>query len=120
MQRASALGETRTLSMYNIHTKETLTVTFKRDGKYDRDALKQLNHFMRDWRRDESSEMDPALIDLIWTLHKQLGSNEPVHLISAYRARPPTPRSGARAAARPRTASTSTARPPTSTSPTCR
>ena len=33
--RAAALGETRTLSMYNIHTKENLTVTFKRDGKYD-------------------------------------------------------------------------------------
>ncbi len=49
--RASALGETRTLSIYNIHTKETLTVTFKRDGKYDQEALKKLNTFMRDWRR---------------------------------------------------------------------
>ena len=39
--RASALGETRTLSMYNIHTKETITVTFKRDGKYDPEALKK-------------------------------------------------------------------------------
>ena len=79
--RASALGETRTLSMYNIHTKETLTVTFKRDGKYDEAALKQLNTFMRDWRANKETKMDPALIDLIWTLHKQLGSNEPVHLI---------------------------------------
>ena len=84
--RASALGETRTLSLYEIHTKETLTVTFKRDGKYDQEALKKLNHFMRDWRRDEETNMDPALIDLIWTLHKQLGSHEPVHLISGYRS----------------------------------
>jgi uncharacterized protein YcbK (DUF882 family) len=84
--RASALGETRTLSLYEIHTKESLTVTFKRDGKYDQEALKQLNHFMRDWRRDEETTMDPALIDLIWTLHKQLGSHEPVHLISGYRS----------------------------------
>ena len=30
--------------------------------------------------------MDPDLIDLIWTLHKQLGSKEPVHLISGYRS----------------------------------
>ena len=29
--------------------------------------------------------MDPVLIDLIWTLHKQLGSNEPVHLICGHR-----------------------------------
>ena len=83
--RASALGETRTLSMYNIHTKENLTVTFKQDGKYDDGALKQLNHFMRDWRADKETNMDPALIDLIWTLHKQLGSNEPVHLICGHR-----------------------------------
>ena len=85
-QRASALGETRTLSMFNIHTQESLTVTFKKDGHYDQDALNQLNHFMRDWRRDESRVMDPELIDLIWTLHQQLGSNEPVHLICGYRS----------------------------------
>jgi uncharacterized protein YcbK (DUF882 family) len=84
--RASAIGETRTLSMYNIHTKETLTVTFKRDGKYDDAALKQLNTFMRDWRANQETKMDPALIDLIWTLHKQLGSHEPIHLVSGYRS----------------------------------
>jgi len=86
MHHASALGETRTLSMFNIHTKEALTVTFKKDGHYDQNALNQLNHFMRDWRRDESRVMDPELIDLIWTLHQQLGSKEPVHLICGYRS----------------------------------
>ena len=85
-QRASASGESRTLSMFNIHTEESLTVTFKKEGRYDPEALKQLNRFMRDWRRDESREMDPELIDLIWTLHQQLGSNEPVHLICGYRS----------------------------------
>src|SRR5215471_3877256 len=84
-QRASASGETRTISMFNIHTKEAITVTFKRDGKYDQDALKQLNHFMRDWRKDQSRDMDPELIDLIWTLHKELGSQEPIKLICGYR-----------------------------------
>ena len=84
--QARALGETRTLTMYNIHTKETLTVTFKRDGKYDDDGLKKLNTFMRDWRAEEETKMDPELIDLIWTLHRQLRSNEPVHLVSAYRS----------------------------------
>lgn len=84
--RASALGETRALSLYNIHTKETLTVTFKRDGKYDDAALKQLNSFMRDWRSNQETKMDPTLIDLIWTLHKELGSQKPIHLVSAYRS----------------------------------
>ena len=84
--RANALGETRTLSMYEIHTKETLTVTYKRNGKYDQEALKKLNHFMRDWRVNEATTMDPALIDLIWTLHQQLGSQQPIHLVSAFRS----------------------------------
>jgi uncharacterized protein YcbK (DUF882 family) len=83
--RASALGETRTLSMYNIHTKETITVTFKRDGKYDQEALKKLNTFMRDWRANKETNMDPALIDLIWTLHQELGSTQPVNLICGLR-----------------------------------
>jgi uncharacterized protein YcbK (DUF882 family) len=86
VDRANALGETRTLSLYEIHTKENLTVTYKRNGKYDQEALKQLNHFMRDWRADEETKMDPALIDLIWTLHKQLGSQQPIHLISGFRS----------------------------------
>jgi uncharacterized protein YcbK (DUF882 family) len=85
-QNAQAAGESRTLSMFNIHTKETITVTFKKDGRYDPDALKQLNTFMRDWRKDQSREMDPELIDLIWTLHQELGSKEPVHLICGYRS----------------------------------
>ena len=83
--RASATGETRTLSMYNIHTKETITVTFKRDGKYDEAALARLNTFMRDWRVNKETKMDPELIDHIWILHKELGSQVPVHLICGYR-----------------------------------
>ncbi len=83
--RASALGETRTLIMFNIHTKETITVTFKKDGKYDEDALKRLSTFMRDWRAEKETKMDPELIDHIWMLHQQLGSNVPVHLICGYR-----------------------------------
>ena len=82
---ANALGETRTISIFNIHTKETITVTFKRDGKYDDDALARLNTFMRDWRVNQETKMDPVLIDHIWTLHKELGSTVPVHLICGYR-----------------------------------
>lgn len=84
--QASASGEVRTLSLYEIHTKETLTVTFKRDGEFDEEALKKLDHFMRDWRADEEIPMDRELIDLIWTLHRELGSQKPIHLISGYRS----------------------------------
>ena len=72
--------------MFNIHTKETINVTFKRNGKFVPEALQALNHFMRDWRRNQETKMDPALIDLIWEIHNELGSKEPVHLICGYRS----------------------------------
>ncbi len=83
---ATAGGEVRTLSIHNIHTKETVTATFKRDGKFVPEALQQFNHVMRDWRKNEPTRMDPELIDLIWTIHRDLGSRQPVHLISGYRS----------------------------------
>ncbi len=84
--KAGATGETRTLSLYEIHTKESLTVTYKRNGQFDEEALKKLNHFMRDWRANQETQMDRELIDLIWTLHETLGSKQPVQLVSGYRS----------------------------------
>lgn len=76
----------RTLSIYNIHTKKTLTVVYKRDGKYIPSAMKRINHIMGDWRRKESRVMHKELIDLMWEMHNQLGSLKPIHLISGYRS----------------------------------
>lgn len=76
----------RTISFYNIHTKEKLTVTYMRDGKHDPEAMKKISWMMRDWRRDEATTMDAELIDLIWEVHTELGSKEPIHLISGYRS----------------------------------
>lgn len=84
---ASADAEERELSFYNIHTKETLTVVYKRDGKFIPEAMEKLNHIMRDWRRNEPTKMDPELIDLVWKIHNELGSQKPIHLISGYRSR---------------------------------
>ena len=39
--------------------------------------------------------MDPDLVDLIWEMHTELGSTEPVHIISGYRS----PESNAKMAA---------------------
>lgn len=87
MAGAALAQSTRTLAIYNIHTKETIEATYKVDGEFVPEALKRLNHAMRDWRRNESTKMDPELIDLIWNLHRELGSQKPVHLISGYRSR---------------------------------
>lgn len=77
----------RVISLYNIHTKETLTIQYMRGGKYVPEAMQKINWLLRDWRKDETTQMDPGLIDLIWEVHNELGSTEPVHIISGYRAR---------------------------------
>ena len=84
---APAAIEERTLRLYNIHNKERIEVTFKRNGEYIPSAMLMINYFMRDWRRNEPIKMDPALIDLVWELHTELGSQEPIHLISGYRSK---------------------------------
>ena len=76
----------RTISFYNIHNKETLTVTYMRHGQRDPEAMKKINWMMRDWRRNEATTMDPELIDLLWQVHEELGSREPIHLISGFRS----------------------------------
>ena len=85
--RAPAAIEERALNLYNIHNKERLEVIYKRDGQYLPHAMSMINYFMRDWRRDEPTKIDPALVDLIWELHTELGSREPIHLISGYRSK---------------------------------
>lgn len=77
----------RTLSLYNIHTKETVTAVYKKNGKYVAEEMKKINWVLRDWRKDESTTMDPELIDLLWEIHNELGSKEPIHIISGYRSR---------------------------------
>ncbi len=86
LQTASAEGDTRTLSFHHLHTGETITVTYKRDGRYDDAALRKLDWFMRDWRRDESVRMDPQLFDILWLAYRDVGGKKPIEVICGYRA----------------------------------
>ncbi len=85
-QDAVANGDTRTISIFHEHTKESAAITFKRDGRYDRAALEQLNWLLRDWRLDEPTKMDPRLFDVVWEAHRAVGSQDAIHVVSAYRS----------------------------------
>lgn len=83
---AAGQPEERTISFYHIHTQERLTVTYKRNGQYIPEALKQINYIMRDWRKNEVKEIAPATIDIAWEMHEELGSKEPINIICGYRS----------------------------------
>ena len=83
---ATALNETRTLTFHHTHSDEDLTVTFKRDGRYDEEALKQLNHYLRDWRSQDQTVMDRHLFDILWEVYRDVDGKKPIQIISSYRS----------------------------------
>jgi uncharacterized protein YcbK (DUF882 family) len=86
VQDATALNETRTLSFHHTHSDEDLTVTFKRNGRYDEEALKKLNYFLRDWRSQEQTTMDRRLFDILWEVYRDVDGKKPINIISSYRS----------------------------------
>ena len=83
---ASASGDTRTLSFHHTHSGEDLTVTFKRNGRYDEEALQQINHYLRDWRTQDQTTMDRHLFDILWEVYRDVDAKQPIEIISAYRS----------------------------------
>jgi uncharacterized protein YcbK (DUF882 family) len=86
LQNAVAEGDTRTISMHHLHTGEDITITYKRNGRYDEAALEKLNWFLRDWRRGQQTRMDPHLIDLVWDAQRDANAKEPIQVVCGYRA----------------------------------
>lgn len=76
----------RTLRFFNTHTGEHVAVTYKRNGQYVPEGLRQANMVLRDWRRNEPANMDPKLLDLVWEVYQESGSNAEIHIVSGYRA----------------------------------
>jgi len=80
-----AAAQNRTLELYFTHTKESIKVVYKRGGRYDPAGLRELNRFLRDWRRNESTKMDPELFDLLWEVQQEFGGKK-IYVVSAYRS----------------------------------
>ena len=76
----------RSLSFFNTHTGERLKTTYCCDGKYEPQALRAINHILRDWRVDQVKPIDPQLLDLLHELSGTLEVDTPFHIISGYRS----------------------------------
>ncbi len=83
---ASVSAETRSLKLYNTHTKERAAIVFKKNGRYVSSGLRKLNTFLRDWRRNEPTKMDPELFDLVWEVYQTARTSEHIHVVSGYRS----------------------------------
>ena len=85
-ESAVANGDTRTILLSDQHTNESGSFTFMVNGLYDQAVLDKLNWFCRDWRLNEPTKMDPHLFDIIWEVYRELGSTQPIDVLSGYRS----------------------------------
>ncbi|NDW52133.1 DUF882 domain-containing protein [Aliiroseovarius sp. PrR006] len=79
-------GDVRRLAMYSGRTGETINMIYWVEGKYIKDALKEINHFMRDWRTDTSIKIDTRTIDIMAAAHGLMDVREPYTMLSGYRS----------------------------------
>ncbi|MBT9245116.1 DUF882 domain-containing protein [Gemmobacter fulvus] len=79
-------GDIRRVRMYSGRTGESMDTIYWIEGKYIKEALKEINHFMRDWRTDETITMDPRTVDIMAASHRLLDVSEPYMLLSGYRS----------------------------------
>ncbi|MEJ6501098.1 MAG: DUF882 domain-containing protein [Rhodobacterales bacterium] len=79
-------GDIRRISMRSGRTGESLETIYWIEGEYIKEAFKEINHFMRDWREDSTIVMDNRNVDIIAAAHSLLETDEPFQLLSGYRS----------------------------------
>lgn len=83
---ASSRSGKRSLTLYNTHTQDQLKVTYARDNAYDPQALRKVNHFLRDHRTGDVHPIDPKLLDILYAVQRAYGDSDVFEVISGYRS----------------------------------
>jgi uncharacterized protein YcbK (DUF882 family) len=79
-------GDIRRIRMYSGRTGERLDTIYWIEGNYIKDAVDEINFFMRDWRTDGVKSMDTRTIDIMAAAHHLMDVDEPYMLLSGYRS----------------------------------
>lgn len=79
-------GDVRRIKMYSQRTGEMIDTIYWVEGEYIKEALKEVNWFMRDWRTNEVINYDTRNIDIIAAAHRLLETSEPFNMLSGYRS----------------------------------
>jgi len=83
---ARAATDCRSLAFSNLHTGERLKADYWVAGRYEPDALAEIDRILRDFRTGEVHPMERSLLDLLNRLHARLDSDAPFGIISGYRS----------------------------------
>ena len=79
-------GDIRRIRMYSGRTGESVDTIYWIEGKYVKEALNEINYFMRDWRNGQVKGIDPRTVDIAAATHRLMDTNEPFMMLSGYRS----------------------------------
>ena len=79
-------GDIRRVKMYSGRTGESVDTIYWIEGEYIPEVMKEINHFMRDFRSGDSVKMDRRNIDIAAAAHRLMDVSEPYMLLSGYRS----------------------------------
>jgi uncharacterized protein YcbK (DUF882 family) len=82
---ALAQASTRSITVRRNFTNDSFSGVYWRDGRYDREALRQLDVVFRDLSAAEVTPMDPRLFDVLALVAQTVDSDEGYDVISGYR-----------------------------------
>ena len=73
------------LALNNLHLHEFLALQYKKNGRFDKSALRQINHTLRCRQTHKVHEISPELVELVDKIQDHFGAKE-VLVISGYRS----------------------------------
>jgi uncharacterized protein YcbK (DUF882 family) len=76
----------RILSIYNIHTCESLYVQYYSSGEYDPQAIERINYLLRCHYTNEIKTLDINVINLLCDIKDSIDKNGQIQIISGYRS----------------------------------
>ncbi|MAM60243.1 DUF882 domain-containing protein [Maritimibacter sp. UBA3975] len=79
-------GDVRRLAMYAGRTGESINTIYWIEGEYIKEALAEINYFMRDARVDQQKAIDTRTLDIMAASHSLLDAQEPYMMLSGYRS----------------------------------
>ena len=79
-------GDIRRVRMTSPRTGEKIDMIYWIEGDYLKDAVQEIERFMRDWRTNGIHSIDVRTLDILAASHNLLDVKEPYMLLSGYRS----------------------------------
>ncbi|MHA3915343.1 YcbK family protein [Halovulum sp. GXIMD14793] len=79
-------GDIRRVNLRSARTSEAVDTIYWVEGKYIKEALAEINWFMRDWRQNEVIRYDARNIDIMAATLRLMDTDEAYNVVSGYRS----------------------------------